>query len=56
MDLELLTKILWIIVLVIYGGGCVCFAVLWIVMPGGAEPGVKSKLMWGNLFPWIKDD
>ena len=30
--------------------------VLWIVMPGGVEPGVPSKLMWGNLFPWIKND
>jgi len=51
MDLELLTKILWIIVLIIYAGGGVCFTILWFVMPVSAEPGVKSKLMYCKIFP-----
>jgi hypothetical protein len=30
--------------------------VLWIVMPGGVEPGTEGKLMWRNLLPWSKGD
>ena len=26
--------------------------ILWVVMPGGAEPGTPSRLMWENFLPW----